>query len=94
MKKQPKKQKHATWSQDQKVSLILIKTKRNKMFAAKLPSVFSHQDRRYSTISRFFVFNFLCPLFNVFLSYELSQLTHMIAGENEFKMLTIPHLKT
>ena len=44
-------------------------------------------------MTHFFACDSSCPSFNIFRSDPFIQLTHVMDGDNEVKILTIPHLK-
>ena len=59
----------------------------------KLPSKLSCQDRHHSSMAYHLIFLSEYPPFNTFIDELFLKMMSAITGENDFKSLTIPHLK-
>ena len=60
----------------------------------KLPSKLSYQGKCYSFIAHFFIYSSSNSPFNAFRDEKFLQMMNSVSVENDFKPLTITHLKT
>ena len=69
------------------------KRKRGGGMQQKIPSKFSYQDMFFSSMANYFIYSSAYPPFNTFGDESYFQMMNAVAGDKDFKSLTIPHLK-
>ena len=65
----------------------------DKVFELEDSSTTIEEDKCYSSMSHFFICSSSCPPFNAFREDRFLQMMNAVSVENDFKPLTISHLK-